>query len=185
MSDLVSLPNAVCRSEKYRLGLIDLINDLKIPIETMVEVGSYQGESTVIFAEQIKTLKKLYAVDPWKNGYSTGDICSDEYPMDVVESNFDIRIKNYPQIIKQKTTSEEFASQIEDGSLDFVYIDGDHSYESCKKDIETWLPKVKKGGVIAGHDYLAACFLGVVTAVNETFGTPDKNYEDTSWVKFL
>jgi len=185
MSDLTQLPNATCRSEKYTMGLIDLIKDLNIPIETMVEVGSYQGESTIIFAENIKTLKTLYAVDPWMNGYAPGDVCSDEYPMDIVESNFNVRIKDYPQISKQKTTSEEFSKTIEDGSLDFVYIDGDHQYESCKKDLELWVPKVKKGGIIAGHDYLAICFLGVVNAVNESFGSPDKTYEDTSWIKFL
>ena len=185
MSDLAQLPNATCRSEKYKMGLINLINDLNIPVETMVEVGSYQGESTIIFAENIKTLKTLYAVDPWVNGYAPGDVCSDEYPMDIVESNFNIRVKDYSVISKQKTTSEEFSKTIEDSSLDFVYVDGDHSYDSCKRDIQTWLPKIKKGGIIAGHDYLEICFLGVVNAVNETFGNPDKTYEDTSWIKFL
>jgi hypothetical protein len=48
-----------------------------------------------------------------------------------------------------------------------------------------WLPKIKQGGIIAGHDYLEACFMGVVNAVNETFGKPDKTYKDTSWLKFL
>ena len=102
-----------------------------------------------------------------------------------LESNFNVRTKDYPKISKQKTTSEEFSKTIEDGSLDFVYIDGDHQYESCKKDLQLWIPKIKKGGIIAGHDYLAICFLGVVNAVNETFGSPDKTYEDTSWIKFL
>lgn len=185
MNDLVQLPNATCRSEKYKLGLIQLISDLTLEIETMVEIGSYQGESTIIFAENIKTLKSLHAVDPWKNGYAPGDVCSDEYPMEIVESNFDKRISTYPQIIKHKTTSGEFISNFEDKSLDFVYIDGDHSYESCKKDLELWLPKVKDGGIIAGHDYLPMCFMGVVNAVNEKFGGPDKVYEDTSWIKFL
>lgn len=185
MDDLIQLPNATCRSEKYKMGLLGLINDLNIPIETMVEIGSYQGESTELFAQNIPSLKKLYAIDPWKNGYAPGDVCSDEYPMDVVESNFDLRTKKYSVILKQKTTSKEFVNEIEDGSLDFVYVDGDHSYDSCKEDIELWLPKIKKGGIIAGHDYLAACFLGVVNAVNEKFGTPDKVYEDTSWIKFL
>lgn len=38
-------------------------------------------------------------------------------------------------------------------SLDFVYIDGDHSYEAVKKDLEAWYPKVKSGGMFCGHDY--------------------------------
>lgn len=185
MQNIVELPKAIMRFEKYRIGLSNLIKDLNTEINVMVEVGSYQGESTVIFAENIKTLKTLYAVDPWINGYAPGDVCSDEYPMDIVESNFDARIKNYSVISKQKTTSEEFSKTIENNSLDFVYIDGNHQYDSCKKDLELWIPKIKKGGIIAGHDYLAACFMGVVNAVNETFGGPDKTYEDTSWIKFL
>ena len=52
--------------------------------------------------------------------------------------------------------------------FDYIYIDADHSYESVKADIETWLPFVKPSGIIAGHDY-SAHFTGVVTAVNEFF----------------
>lgn len=52
-----------------------------------------------------------------------------------------------------RMTSEQAAPQIKDGSLDFVFIDGDHSYEGTKKDIELWIKKVKPGGFIGGHDY--------------------------------
>ena len=172
MSNLIELTKATCRSEKYTNGLKNLIDTIKDSVETMVEVGSYQGESTIIFAQNMTNLKKIYAVDPWLNGYCPGDVCSDEYPMDVVESNFDIRVSEYPKIIKQKMLSK-----------DFVYIDGDHTYEGCKSDITLWLPKVKKGGYIGGHDYLAICFLGVVTAVDEFFGSPDMTFDDTSWLK--
>ena len=183
MSNLIELANATCRSEKYTNGLKNLIDTVKDSVETMVEIGSYQGESTIIFSQNMTNLKKIYAVDPWINGYCPGDVCSDEYPMDIVESNFDIRISEYPKIIKQKMLSKDFVLEIENESLDFVYIDGDHTYEGCKSDIELWLPKVKKGGYIGGHDYLAQCFLGVVTAVNEFFGSPDMTFDDTSWLK--
>lgn len=56
----------------------------------------------------------------------------------------------------------------EDESFDYVYIDSDHSYEATSKDIELWWPKVKKGGILAGHDYNSRNKLyGVVEAVNE------------------
>lgn len=45
------------------------------------------------------------------------------------------------------------SQQFDDRSLDFVYIDADHSYEGCKRDILAWAPKVKSGGILAGHDY--------------------------------
>lgn len=65
--------------------------------------------------------------------------------------------------------SVEAATAFADGTLDFIFIDADHSYEGCKADIEAWAPKVKKGGLIAGHDYKNAefpCF-GVDRAVDE------------------
>ena len=49
--------------------------------------------------------------------------------------------------------SVESANHVEDESLDFVYIDGDHSYQGIKADWEAWYPKVRPGGIIAGHDY--------------------------------
>jgi hypothetical protein len=49
--------------------------------------------------------------------------------------------------------SAEAAGMMEDGSEDFVFIDADHSYEGCKRDIEAWAPKVSPGGWIGGHDY--------------------------------
>jgi len=50
-------------------------------------------------------------------------------------------------------SSAEFASVTIDDSLDFVYIDADHSYEGCMRDLKWWAPKVRQGGIIAGHDY--------------------------------
>ena len=182
--DLTNLPLATCRSEKYTEGLIDLIGHLK-GVENMVEIGSYQGESTLIFLENLTTLKKIFAVDPWVNGYCEGDVCSEEYPMEIVEKNFDLRTKNFGNLVKIKKTSEQFSKEIEDLSLDFVYIDGDHRYESCLKDIELWLPKVKKGGFIGGHDYLERCFPGVVRAVSEKLGNPNFIFEDTSWLHII
>lgn len=185
MADLIELANATCRSEKYTRGLLDLIQELNGKVQTMVELGSYQGESTAIFAKNLLGLKKLYAVDPWINGYAPGDVCSDEYPMSVVESNFDCRVKDFTFVQKMKMTSQEFVKQIPDSSLDFVYVDANHVYEHCLSDIKLWLPKVKPGGLIGGHDYLVACFAGVVRAVDEVFGRPDMTFIDTSWLKRL
>ena len=59
----------------------------------------------------------------------------------------------------------------EDNSLDFVFIDASHEYEDVKNDILAWLPKVKRGGILAGHDYYVNqdWFSGVKKAVNEIF----------------
>ena len=65
-------------------------------------------------------------------------------------------------------SSKEASETIDDGSIDIIYIDASHDYESAKEDIELWFPKVKKGGMLVGHDYKIEYF-GVVKAVNEKF----------------
>jgi predicted O-methyltransferase YrrM len=52
-----------------------------------------------------------------------------------------------------RTDSVSASKNYQDNSLDFVFIDGDHSYEACKADILAWLPKMKNGSILAGHDY--------------------------------
>lgn len=71
-----------------------------------------------------------------------------------------------------RMTSEVAAPQIKDGSLDFVFIDGDHSYDGCKNDIRLWKSKVKPGGWIGGHDYKhekRPDLHGIDKAVEESF----------------
>ncbi len=65
--------------------------------------------------------------------------------------------------------SREASNVVPDASLDFVFIDADHSYEGCKADIRAWMPKLKPGGLLAGHDYDNKDFedFGVTRAVDE------------------
>lgn len=68
-----------------------------------------------------------------------------------------------------RKSSVEAAEEVPDSSLDFIFIDADHSYEGCKADIAAWSGKVKDGGLISGHDYKNTeypCF-GVEKAVDE------------------
>ena len=85
------------------------------------------------------------------------------------------------------------ATQFEDESIDFVYIDGDHSYDFVKNDIAAWYPKVKQGGILSGHDYTPGNpqkghIYGVIQAVTEfveqydlQLQTTDEEYA-TWWV---
>lgn len=84
------------------------------------------------------------------------------------------KLLNTNRSILVKKSSVEAARDIADRSLDFVYIDADHDYENCMRDIEVWFPKVRHGGLVAGHDYLtwtndqgAGCDFGVKAAVDE------------------
>ena len=72
------------------------------------------------------------------------------------------------RIVQGESTT--VAQTFDDGSVDAVFIDADHRYEHVRADIAAWLPKVRRGGMIAGHDYESREFPGVVQAVKETFG---------------
>ncbi len=175
----------------YGEGLKELIK--LIPEETvLLEIGVYIGESSRIFLDSGK-IKTLYCLDPWEN---VPDMLSPLPDLPEIELVFDENMKSYKNMKKVKSFSQDALRFFEGVTFDMVYIDGDHSYEAVLNDIQTYLPKIKKGGIIAGHDYcpnsefnydppLEFEFPGVVQAVNEVFGAPDKIFIDTSWIKFL
>ena len=105
--------------------------------------------------------------------------------MGIIEAQFDELVSRKTNIIKHKMTSVEGAELFEDGSLDFVYIDGLHTYKGVIDDITAWKQKVKPGRWIGGHDYGHKLTPGVQEAVDELLGRPDARFRDTSWVKRL
>lgn len=78
-----------------------------------------------------------------------------------------------PRLAIFPMSSVEAADWVADASLDLVFIDADHTYKSVSADIRAWLPKVRPGGILAGHDY-SSFFPGVVQAVRELA-------QDTGW----
>ena len=147
----------------------------------MVEVGSFVGDSTEIFA---RNFKEVNCVDPWQNGYDDEhDPSSYKWPMKQIEAQFDECIlKVFPNVKKHKMTSAEGAALFEDESLDFVYIDGNHLEEFVELDITSWLPKVKPDGWIGGHDYGHKWAPGVKPAVDRVVGEPEARFRETSWI---
>lgn len=131
-----------------------------------VEIGVLDGE----YAEklcQANAELKLYAIDPWER---VGDY--DDYNAKTLlrsYNNAKERLAKYNCEIVKKT-SMEAVKDFADDHLDFVYIDGDHSFKTVVQDISEWLPKVKSGGFICGHDYKhygnGRGRYGVVQAVN-------------------
>lgn len=140
-----------------------------------IEIGAYEGHSTKVFCE---AFKHVTTIDPWESGI--GDI-TDKVDMEKILKRFKKRMKGYENLTVVRGFSHEVASKLPNGGFDFVYIDGDHSYESTKRDILIMLPKVRKGGFIAGHDYRAK-FPGVKKAVKEVFNKTPKTFPDCSWV---
>jgi predicted O-methyltransferase YrrM len=162
------------REQDYLIrGLNNMCLNIK-NISKMVEVGSYIGESTEVFAQNFSN-SIIYCVDPWQSGYDTYDNASID--MDGVEDEFDKKMKKYNNIFKIKKTSIEASYDFENNSLDFVYIDANHTYQSVATDIEIWLPKIKKEGYIGFHDYDN---LDVKRAINERLGEAEYCFEDQS-----
>jgi len=172
-------PFVMRASENFVKGLENLAKDLEINNGVMVEVGSFKGQSAIIFAQSGK-FDTIYCVDDWNKNFKVvinNKVVKND--MVEVEQTFDKETSVYPQIIKKKMTSE-MASKVIDFQVDFVYIDAMHDYNSVRQDIELWLPKVKQGGYIAGHDYSSE-FQGVIDAVEQRFVNV-KVYQDTSWI---
>jgi len=131
------------------------------------EIGVAYGSMACSLLKQIPTLNML-CVDPYRpydpmDGMTLDNERHEElyvFTRDRLESEYPARA------VLARMTSEEACAMAKDESLDFVFIDACHQYDAVKKDISIWQHKVKKGGVISGHDY-ATAWVGVTKAVNE------------------
>lgn len=137
------------------------------------EIGVCHGFTTEYLLKNVPTIKKIYAVDNYPTFVDwDGTRVTAERQQETKERCF----KRLSPFIDKVTfifdDSVTFAPKLEDDSLDFVFIDGDHSYEATLKDCELYWSKVKKGGMFAGHD---ANLTTVDNALKEFF--KDKNIE--------
>jgi hypothetical protein len=112
------------------------------------EIGVYKGE----FTEKLCQVGlKVYAVDPWIT-YKNYRKHPQELDYEEMYQNTVARMAGHDCTIIRKTSLEAL-DDIPDGSLDFVYIDGNHAFPYISQDIYEWNRKVRVGGVISGHDY--------------------------------
>lgn len=136
-----------------------------------VEIGVWKGKSSAFMGVEIINSGKnieFYAVDHF---LGSPELMADN---DIVNGTLLERttktlepVKSVVQIYPYK--SLDAAKMFADESLDFVYVDGAHEYDDVKADIEAWLPKVKKGGIIAGDDYGVGIHPDVKRVVDELF----------------
>lgn len=148
---------------------------------TFVEIGVWKGLSIKYLAEKVKNKNiQIIGIDTFQG--TAGEHDDD---IDIVNGSlYQTYLKNIAETKIQTITgrSDETHANFSDESIDFLFIDADHHYESVKKDIELWYPKIKKGGIISGHDYYLQDNNGVVIAVNELF-TDFKIYSGSVWYK--
>tara|TARA_R110002153_G_scaffold161310_3_gene313728 strand:- start:1515 stop:2153 length:639 start_codon:yes stop_codon:yes gene_type:complete len=127
----------------------------KIGAKEAVEVGVFKAQ----FSKHL--LKNwdgtLWLVDPWR-AFEEGEGYVDASNHKKHQTAYLEAMQNIEgyesRAFMLRGLSSDMASRFEDNSLDLVYLDGNHAYEWVKEDIELWWPKIKKGGVLTGHDYL-------------------------------
>jgi predicted O-methyltransferase YrrM len=138
-----------------------------------VELGCFKGKSTSFIVTEIinrKSKVNFVTVDSFVGATDSLDINENLAYIGIsnIEKDFLHNTKHLTEyFVTIKAFSHEAAANFEDGSVDCLFIDAGHSYEAVKADIAAWLPKMKKGGIISGHDYNA--WEGVKKAVTEAF----------------
>ena len=161
-----------------------------------VEIGAWMGKSTAFLAVEILNSGKdirLDVVDTWRGSPEEMHESGQENEMhrllrddpELAWRAFTANTKDVsPPVHAIRMPSVEAAKQYQDRSLDFVFIDGDHAYASVMADILAWYPKVKRGGLLGGHDY---GWQPLARAVHEVLGAAHDillvhNDPATSWL---
>lgn len=140
----VEIPNA------DRVTLANLFENLGF--KRGAEIGVERGFYSAVIANLNPDLH-LYAIDGWEAYHGYRDH-STQATMDELYEQAQKRLSSYPNVEIIKKFSMDALDDIEDESLDFVYIDANHEFQNVVNDICEWQYKVKVGGIIAGHDYI-------------------------------
>lgn len=132
--------------------------------DVALEIGSWSGTT----AWEISDYAELtYCVDHWQGNTHEPDWPVGITPADAFRTFARNMGSRFLRTVIPCVGSSTFWAQIWNQPIDFLFIDGDHRYEAVRQDIDSWLPHVRDGGIIAGHDYDQP---GVKKAASETFG---------------
>lgn len=132
-------------TDEEKIKLLQLSKETK---EIFVEIGSYYGSPFCFIAEGIRQLGKkstLYCIDTWQNyGMAEGE-------KDTYQRFIEATEKYHGIILPLRGWSYDIAKNF-DEKIDFIFIDGDHSYEGVKRDVDLWTPKLNRNALIIMHD---------------------------------
>ena len=143
--------------------------------KNILEIGSYKGRSTRVLCDN--TFGTVTAVDPWNGPYikDNGSILFDQaksWP------EFERNLKDAKNL---RIVKDYFSGFLKDNNetFDFIFIDGDHRYESVLRDIAKGMEILRPKGILAGHDYTHKDWPGVRKAVDEVL--PERCIVDSIW----
>ena len=136
----------------------------QLPVGSVgAEIGVHRGDFSVTLLRHVRA-RRLYLIDPWR--FADDPLKSSSWyggSQGRGQANIDRRYRRVLRrfadeirtgtVIVHRGSSVDVAAKIPDASLDWVYIDGDHSYEGVSADLRTYVPKLRKGGLLAGDDY--------------------------------
>ena len=154
---------------------------------TGAEIGVYRGDHAKNILDFLN-IEHLVLVDPWK-GYRDyrADSGQDDASYEKYYQEVKNKFSNNPKVKIIRDSSINAAKMFENEYFDFIYLDGDHSYEGVSMDLESWFPKLKKFGVMCGDDYGHPSGVGVIEAVTK-FAYKNKlivNYGEDSQFWFV
>lgn len=177
---LADIPGWFDFDDIYDQVLSELADEKRIHI---VECGVFCGKSTIYMATKIKDFQNAHpdarirfdAIDNWSESaiYGASEATFRHFAM----------VFGVDQLITiVKNDQFQVAPTYKDNSLDFVFLDSDHSYNGTKRAIQAFLPKLKSGRILAGHDYQHE-FPGVIKAVRELLPKAIKDKHSFVWRK--
>jgi predicted O-methyltransferase YrrM len=138
--------------------------------EHFVEIGIWKGGSASFMGVEIlNSGKKIKydAIDCFAHTKEFGKLSEDIY----TETKLNLKpLTDLGVVNLIKSHSLDIVHEYKENSLSLCFIDGSHEYEDVKADLVAWLPKVKVGGILAGHDYNNPYHVGVYHAANEILG---------------
>lgn len=167
------------------VALINLINENKF--KNYTEIGVWEGENVQNIIHACPTLEKINLIDPYSadEDYKGGSIYK-KGQHDIVKKARELMIsrttfKKVKHIFK---TSQDALENFDSNNLDIVFIDRLHYFDAVFFDIINWHTKVKKSGIVSGHDYNNK-FQGVVQSVDTLYQNKKINLEDDAvwWIK--
>lgn len=156
---------------------------------TLIELGTMFGKSAFYLAQKIKESEKdlhLCVVDTWQPFWGA-DYAENQHVCEKHGSLFQAfayylehsGFSNKIQVLRMD--SAKAAQHFVNVPVHFVFVDADHSYDGCKRDILAWLPRLRRRSIIAGHDYTPQ-WQGVQAAVEETFRGYGFEIRNNSWL---
>lgn len=139
----VEIPNT------NRVTLTQLFHELGFKVGA--EIGVERGLFTLTLTANNPDAK-IYGVDAWAAYKGYRDHVSQSKLDRFYEETLERVNGHNVELIKG--WSVDVSQQFDNGSLDFVYIDANHNFINVAKDLDAWVPKVRKGGIVSGHDYI-------------------------------